>query len=216
MIVFQLGSITLLDWILSIGINLVAGVFLGLIVYLAKKGKSKWVTRKLIHVLMTTVIALAVPLFTDLTGILMSVAIFLSWLYGARLLGFDIQATLLNAVTREKGRELETWLSSALGLIVFLLVLVNTIEHIEIFTSAVLSVGWGDGAGEIVGRSIGKLRYKRWGSTKSLEGSFAVGIGTFLGILVSYLWYSPLTLLTLIPIMIIISLLLGGYYLYKK
>ncbi|MHA2408408.1 MAG: hypothetical protein ACXACA_08565 [Candidatus Ranarchaeia archaeon] len=210
MIVFQLGNLTLIDWILSITLNLIAGVSLGVIVFSSKKGKSKWMARKLIHVVMTTLIAFAVPWFSDLTGILLSAGIFLSWLYGARLFGIDVQGALLNAVTRERGRELETWLSSALGLIVFLLVLVNTIDHIEIFTSAVLSVGWGDGAGEIFGRTIGRKTYKRWGTTKSFEGSIAVALGTFLGIMVSYIIYSPLTLWNLLPIMVIVSIINGG------
>ncbi|MHA2059164.1 MAG: hypothetical protein ACW976_00070 [Candidatus Ranarchaeia archaeon] len=210
MIVFQLGSLMLLDWILSIALNLIACVSLGSIVYLSKKGKSKWIARKLIHVIMATLIAFAVPWFTDLTGILLSIGIFLSWLYGARLLGVDVQGALLNAVTRERGRELESWLASALGLVVFLLVLVNTIDHIEIFTSAVLSVGWGDGAGEIFGRTIGKKTYKRWGSTKSFEGSFAVALGTFLGMMASYLVYAPTIFWNMLPIMGIIGIISGG------
>ncbi len=209
MIAFEFGQLTYVDWILTVLLNLVAGISLGFIVYLTRKGRPKWTARKGIHVVLTTLIALTVPMFTDLTGILLAIGIFLVWLYGARILGIDVQTALLSAVTRERGEELETWLSSALGLIAFLIVLLNTFQHIEIFVSSVLSVGWGDGAGEIVGRTFGKKTYKRWGSTKSLEGSLAVTLGTFCGVTISYLLFSPTTLLGLVLVLLLVSVTSG-------
>jgi dolichol kinase len=56
---------------------------------------------------------------------------------------------------------------------------------------ALLALSWGDGIGGLVGRKLGRTRYRLpWGKTKSLEGSIAVACFALLGVFVASVWFS--------------------------
>ncbi len=56
-----------------------------------------------------------------------------------------------------------------------------------------LSGAFGDGAGEIIGRRLGKIKYKIF-VEKSLEGSIAVFVGVVLSIVISFAIYDMMTI----------------------
>jgi dolichol kinase len=108
-------------------------------------------------------------------------------IFGCSLIGPDVKTVALSAGTREGGSMLQTFLVSVLTLIAFAIVFLLFINVPAIFVSSILAVSWGDGAGEVVGRPLGRHKFHVWrGKTKSLEGSLAVMIMTFIAVILAF------------------------------
>ncbi|MHA1917288.1 MAG: hypothetical protein ACTSUV_03120 [Candidatus Ranarchaeia archaeon] len=209
MIEFEVIELTQSDLILCIVANIIVASALGFLIYFSKREIERWIPRKFIHVFISTFIAFFVPLYQNIFGILLTFFVFVIWLFGVNLLGFNIVNILVEISTRGKTGRFETLLSSTLALLTYFIVLINTLTRLDVFVGAILSVGWGDGAGEIIGRTLGKKRYKRWGHTKSIEGTIGVTLATFLGILIGFILFSSSNIIMLFPILLAVSLLVA-------
>ncbi len=53
------------------------------------------------------------------------------------------------------------------------------LQQPEFAVLGVLTMAWGDGLAALVGQAYGRHPYRLWGSTKSWEGSFTMGLATF-------------------------------------
>lgn len=51
--------------------------------------------------------------------------------------------------------------------------------------AGLLALSLGDGIGGAVGRRFGRLRYRAWGKTKTVEGSVAVAVASTIGVLLA-------------------------------
>jgi len=63
-------------------------------------------------------------------------------------------------------------------------------DHIALAIAAVMAMTWGDGLASLVGQQWGNHKYERFGSTRSLEGSTAMFIASFVSITLT-LWIIP-------------------------
>jgi phytol kinase len=157
---------------------------------LANRGYRKWIPRKFTHVTISSLVALALPIYDSLTGPTLTIVIFLIVLFGSSLFGFRATDLALSAGTRDDGSKLQTFLAAFLALVAFAFVFLTFMSIPFIFVSSILAVSWGDGAGEIFGRPFGKHKFTVWGGKKkSVEGSVAVMIMTFMGVVVAYLLF---------------------------
>jgi dolichol kinase len=187
MVELSFSSLTLLDILLIILVDSLAVVSLAVSCALAKRGEEKWVPRKFSHIAISSVIGLALPFYSSLTGPAITLVIFLVGIFGCSLVGPDVKRIALSAGTRKDGSQLQTFIVSVLTLIAFAVVFLIFINVPAIFVSSILAVSWGDGAGEAVGRPLGRHKYHVWaGNTKSLEGSLAVIAMTFIGVMFAF------------------------------
>jgi phytol kinase len=157
---------------------------------LASRGYSRWISRKFTHVTISSLVALALPVYDSLTGPTLTIVIFLVVLLGSSLFGFRATDLALSAGTRDDGSRVQTFLAAFLALVAFALVFLMFMGIPFIFVSSILAVSWGDGAGEIFGRPFGRHKFKVWGGKKkSVEGSLAVMIMTFLGVGIAFILF---------------------------
>jgi dolichol kinase len=202
MVSLLFSDLTALDTLLVV---VVVGVgFLSLAVswLLASRGYKKWIPRKFTHIVMSSLVALALPFYSSLTGPAITIGIFVAGILGASIFGVNLAKAALSSGTREDGSRLQTFLAAVFAVASYALVFILFIDYPAIFVASILAVSWGDGAGEVVGRPFGKHKFHVWrGKTKSAEGSLAVVLMTFVAIMFAFLLYPlrvPLVSLLLI------------------
>ena len=155
---------------------------------------EKWQVRKLGHMIVFFVIAFFPYLFTYMISLIASIAIvgiiviIVSLIPPLRFL----QRVYVEC-TREGEKVIELVINSIATAFAVLLILFVFADKLYIFTAAILTVSLGDGMGEMIGRPYGRLKYKIF-SERSLEGSLAVFIGTFISIIISFSYHSLLYL----------------------
>jgi phytol kinase len=191
---------TTMDMALIALVDAIALASISVSCVLAGRGYQKWIPRKFSHVAISSIVALALPIYDNLTGPTITIIIFLVVLFGSSLFGFHASDLALSAGTRDDSNKVQTFLAAFLALVAFAIVFLSFMSIPFIFVSSILAVSWGDGAGEIFGRPFGKHKFKVWGGKKkSVEGSLAVMIMTFLGVCVAFLLFPyPVTLDTLL------------------
>jgi dolichol kinase len=190
MVQLAFSSLTSLDIALIVLVD--ALVFASILVscLLASRGHKKWMSRKFTHVAISSTIAMALPIYDNLTGPILTIVIFLVGFFGSSLFGVHASDLALSAGTRDEGSKTQTFLAASLALIAFAAVFFFFVSVPFIFVSSILAVSWGDGAGEVVGRPLGKHKFHIWrGKTKSVEGSLAVMVMTFVGVIVAFLLF---------------------------
>jgi dolichol kinase len=190
MVELLFSPLTSMDITLIILVDALAFVSISVSCILASRGHEKWIPRKFTHVAISSLIALALPVYSSLTGPLLTIGIFLVGLFGSSLFGLNVSDLALSAGTRDDGSKVQTFLAAFLALVAFAAVFLSFMSIPFIFVSSILAVSWGDGAGEVVGRPYGRHKFHVWrGKTKSVEGSLAVMIMTFVGISVAFLLF---------------------------
>jgi dolichol kinase len=190
MVELVFSPLTPMDITLIVVVDALAFASISVSCVLASRGHKKWISRKFTHVAISSLIALALPIYSSLTGPLLAVVIFLVGLFGSSLFGLDVSNLALSAGTRDDGSKVQTFLAAFLALVAFAAVFLSFMSVPFIFVSSILAVSWGDGAGEVVGRPFGRHKFHVWrGRTKSVEGSLAVMIMTFVGISVAFLLF---------------------------
>jgi dolichol kinase len=190
MVELLFSSLTSLDLILIIVVDALAFVSIAVSCVLASRGYEKWIPRKFTHVTISSMIAVALPIYSSLTGPTLTIVFFLVGLFGSSVFGVHVSDLALSAGTRDEGNKVQTFLAASLALIAFCAVFLFFMSVPFIFVSSILAVSWGDGAGEVVGRPLGKHKFHVWrGKTKSVEGSLAVMVMTFAGVIVAFLLF---------------------------
>jgi dolichol kinase len=202
------SDLTTLDILLIILVDSVVFASLAVSVLLARRGYKKWIPRKLTHVVISSLIALTLPFYGNLTGPAITILVFAVGILGSSVFGVHLTDITLSAGTREGGNQIQTLLAACLALVAYAVVFLLFIGIPAIFVAAILAVSWGDGAGEVVGRPLGKHKFHIWeGRNKSVEGSLAVMLMTFVGTMFAFVLH-PLAvpLLILLSIALIVSL----------
>jgi dolichol kinase len=200
------GDLALLDIGMAIATGLIASVVLTTAYYMSAKGMQHWKPRKLVHIVMGTVIAMTVVAYSNLSGPSFAVGIFLTILMYAWAHKSELIWELLVAGSREGETRLNTFASGFMGLASFAAVFLVFFSRPEIFVASILAVSWGDAAGEVIGRPFGGRFVKRKYRDKSFEGSIGVLLFTTLSIITSLLVFSPDTvILNVLPQILIVA-----------
>jgi len=201
------GELALHDIGMALATGLIVSVVLTVAYYMAGSGMPHWKPRKLVHIIMGTVIALTVVAYSNLSGPAFAVGIFLTILMYAWAHKSELVWELLVAGSREHESRLNTFAAGFMGLISFAAVFLVFFSRPEIFVASILAVSWGDAAGEVIGRPFGCKFVKRNYRNKSLEGSLGVLVFTTLSVITSLVLFSPDTIiLSVFPQILIIAL----------
>lgn len=190
MVDLYIGTITLTDVLMAIGTGLIVSIVLTTAYYMSMSGVPKWKTRKLVHIVVGTVVGLTLVGYSNLSGPAFALGIFLfvifySWAHKSELL-WD----LLLAGSRDGESRSTTFLAGFMGMASFGVVFLVFYARPEIFVAAILAVAWGDGAGEVIGRPYGGKIFNAKYRNKSVEGSMAVFLFTTFSIVISLIAYS--------------------------
>jgi dolichol kinase len=200
------GELALLDVAMAIATGLIASVVLSIAYYMAAAGMPHWKPRKLVHIIMGSVIAMTVVAYSNLSGPALAVGIFLTILMYAWAHKSELIWELLIAGSREQESRLNTFASGFMGLMSFTAVFLIFFARPEIFVAAILAVSWGDAAGEVIGRPYGGRIIKGKYRDKSFEGGIGVLVFTSLSIIVSLVVFSPDTIVfSVLPQILIIA-----------
>lgn len=200
------GELAMLDIGMAIATGLIVSAVLTTAYYMAASGMPHWKPRKLVHIIMGTVIALTVVTYSNLSGPAFAVGIFLTILMYAWAHKSELIWELLIAGSREEESKLNTFASGFMGLISFMTVFLVFFARPEIFVAAILAVSWGDAAGEVIGRPYGGRFLKRKYRNKSLEGGIGVLLFTALSVITSLVLFSPDTIvLNVLPQIFLIA-----------
>ena len=168
----------------------IVSIILTVAYYMSVSGRPKWKPRKVVHICMGSVVGLTLVGYSNLSGPAFALGIFLfiifySWAHKSELI-WD----LLLAGSREGESRATTFLAGFMGMASFGIVFIAFYWEPAIFVAAILSVAWGDGAGEVIGRPYGGKLFKSKYHNKSVEGTIAVFFFTVLALVVSLLVYS--------------------------
>ncbi len=165
----------------------------GLAAFLVKKGAPHWIPRKTVHTLGMTIIAIYSIIVPDTNAVL-----FIGGVVAA--IALILNMTRLNFIewmAKATTREDEHWIETVGNMVMTTIIIVslyffnkfNSPFFPSIYLASVLSLAWGDGLAEFVGRRYGRISYKIMGK-KTLEGSMTVLVVTFiLGFLSFFLFH---------------------------
>ncbi len=204
------GDFTAIDIAMAAFTGLAGGVVVAIAYKMAERGAPKWKPRKLVHITMGTIIALTVMHYSNLSGPSLAAGVFLTVLLYAWAHKSDLISELLLAGSRESDKGLSTFAAGFMGMVSFATVFLLFFQRPEIIVASILTVAWGDAAGEVIGRPYGGRVFSARYRGKSLEGSLAVVVFAFLSISTSLLLYSQDILLsTVLPQVTLITLTLA-------
>jgi len=185
------GELVANDLILAIITVLAASFALGFAYKLTVKGVDNWKGRKLVHISLSTIIALTLFAYTNLTGPIFTIGLFLTVLLYAWAHHSELIYVLLVAGSRDGESNLNTFASAFMGLLGFTIVFFLFLSHTEIFIASILAVSWGDAAGEVIGRPYGGKIIKNTLKSKSVEGFIGVFIFTAFAIATAIAIHAP-------------------------
>jgi dolichol kinase len=186
MVELVFGDLTTMDIVMAAATGFLGSIVLAIAYRMSVAGTPAWKPRKLVHIGMSSVIGITVLGYSNLSGPALAVGLFLTVLLYAWAHKSDLVFSLLLAGSRENESKLNTFASGFMGLLSYAFVFILFQPRPEVFVAAILAVAWGDAAGEVFGRTIGKHRI----GGKTIEGSFGVFLFTVIGVIVSLLIYS--------------------------
>ena len=153
--------------LLGVGLTIIVpfGV-LSLASFVRKFGVGAEESRKLVHILLSNWILLAIAVYRSTMGVCIMPACFILLNY------LSYRKGIFSAIERKEENTLGTvWYAVSL----FLLCLVGfSLDMPWIAACGMLAMGYGDGLGALVGKYWGKLHFPNIHSSKSLEGTFTV------------------------------------------
>ncbi len=199
------GALGTLDVLMAVMTGLTAIVTVFIAYMMARRGLPTWIPRKFVHMTMGTVIGLTIVSYSNLSGPLLAVSVFIIILFYSWAHKSDLLWQLLAAGSRPGENKSSPFFAGLMGLVAFALSFLVFLPRPEIFVAAILSVSWADGFGEVIGRSVGGRFVKRKIQRKSCEGSAAVLVFSIVSIVVSLVAYSDLSPLYMMPQIVLIS-----------
>ncbi len=148
----------------------------------------KWQVRKLGHMILHLFVAFF-PFFAEnVFDVVVTLIIIVAILFVVSIIPkFSFVQRIIDECTREGERKYELILngfSSAFALLLIFFVFAYR-DMVYIYTIAVLAVALGDGLGEMIGRPYGRIKYKIF-AERSVEGSFFVFFGSFIGVIITF------------------------------
>ncbi len=151
--------------------------------YFVAKDYPKWFIRKFIHTIGLVMVAIYPSFLNNVDEIIVTISIVL---FGVIILTIHPKLKLFYFLikngTRDGEKQIISIINTVLTVTTALILLTIFYNNLWIFTASILTVGIGDGFGEFFGRKFGKHKYKIIGQ-KSIEGSLAVFVFSFMGIL---------------------------------
>jgi dolichol kinase len=211
------GDIPLMDFIMAVLTGFIASAILALAYWMTAKGVENWKARKFVHISLSTIIALTLFAYTNLTGPAFAIGIFLTVLFYAWAHKSELISVLLHAGSREGESKLSTFASALMGMIAFGIVFFMFLSHAEITVASILTVSWGDAAGEVIGRPYGGRFVKKKFGTKSIEGFTSVFIFSSMAIITAILTHAPLiSILATFPLILIMGLAIALIELFSR
>jgi dolichol kinase len=185
------GELVVNDLFLAV-VTVIAASFTLVFAYkLTVKGVENWKGRKLVHISLSTIIALTLFAYTNLTGPIFTIGLFLTILLYAWAHHSELISVLLIAGSRDGESNMNTFASAFMGLLGFTIVFFMFLSHSEIFIASILAVSWGDAAGEVIGRPYGGKIIKKALNNKSIEGFIGVFIFTAFAIITAVALHAP-------------------------
>jgi len=152
--------------------------------FIHARGYPNWVVRKWIHVAGLTLWAFVFVQFSLLEVLIQVIVFFIILIILSVVPSIKFTFFYISIGKREDESSIEAFANPIITGLTIFTILLFTSEMI--FLAATLSLAWGDGLGEIIGRPFGKHKYiipfHPQNLTKSFEGSISVFIGTILGI----------------------------------
>ena len=204
------GEVTTLDAYLAMFTGITGGIVLAVAYRLSARGVPRWKPRKLVHVSMGTIIAFTVMWYSNLSGPALAAGIFLTILIYAWAHKSTLITELLVAGSREGETSRNTFASGFMGMVSFAIVFLFFFERPEIIVAAILSVVWGDAAGELVGRPLGGKFIRKPRANKSVEGAMGVFVFSTVSLLMSLTLHSVDTCpFCVIPQLLFIALVIS-------
>ncbi|MEQ9716315.1 MAG: hypothetical protein ABGF52_12390 [Candidatus Asgardarchaeum sp.] len=175
------------DILVGLAVNILAWTTLYISYKLRGNGSPVWIPRKLTHTVLGTTIAFSLPIFSSVFGALFALSLFLTILAVGMIIDEDFARKLLKIGTREGEHLIDTLFASITALLVAGIIYFLFYNKPQIYIASVLSLAWGDGSGELIGRAFGKHKIKFLWVSKSLEGSLSILIMSVIGMIVAYL-----------------------------
>lgn len=175
MIVLEVTNMVRFLLILLLPIILLSFAF-----YLKSKNLENWIVRKYIHTTGLFVIGVVCSVLESLGEILLAIIIIASSLIILSLPPMQILQKITNMGTRDGESQLLLLMNGFVTSGVAVILLIVFFDHKWIFFGSLLSVAFGDGLGEFIGKPFGRHKYKLF-SQKSVEGSLGVLIGCIFG-----------------------------------
>ena len=163
----------------------------------------EWLTRKSGHIFLSVTLAFLPIWMTNLFdfviifALLMAIVIITSLIPQIKMITRVYEGNL-----REGEKPLFFSISIALFIVTMFIVLFVFREMEYIIMAAYLAVAIGDGAGEMIGKPLGKIKYKVF-VEKSLEGSIAVFVGIARSIAIAFAIYDMMTITNIWKIFVI-------------
>ncbi|MBD3404627.1 MAG: hypothetical protein GF411_00650 [Candidatus Lokiarchaeota archaeon] len=205
MVFLIFGDVNTVDVIMALITGLVASITISIAYKISESGYSNWIPRKIVHILMGSIIAFTVVTYSNLSGPTLAAGIFFTVLMFAWAHKNDLIMELLGAGSRENESRLNTFASGMMGLTGFGTAFLVFQARPEIFVAAILAVAWGDAAGEVFGRTYGTKLVNRKIGSKSFEGSISVFLFSLLSLSTAIIFYSDLCVICVFPHLMIIA-----------
>lgn len=163
--------------------------------FILKKLKfPDWFSRKSGHISINVTLALLPIWMTNLFNFVVTFVILLAIVI---ITNFIPQIKMLSKIFQGNQREGEKSLiftiSTVLSIITIYAVLFVFMKYEYIIMATYLALAIGDGSGEMVGKPLGRIKYKLF-VEKSLEGSIAVFIGIALSIAIAFAVYGLISI----------------------
>ena len=208
MVALTVGTLSTFDLLLVIITVVVVYVILIIAKEINERGHASWISRKLIHISISSIVGITLVLYENLSGPLVTIVLFLIPLLIGRLFFGRPVWNLIRLASRQQETK-KHWYTLAAGILAMVsygLVFLAFPQEPAIFVSAILAVSWGDGSGELIGRPFGSRGYQFLGNERTVLGSVAVFLFTTIATSFSFYIFSSRAVLVLIPMFLVVGL----------
>ncbi|NPD88479.1 MAG: hypothetical protein HGN29_07135 [Asgard group archaeon] len=179
---------TQVNWVFVVVSVVLSFIILNLVFLFKALKLPKWRVRKLGHMILHLFLAFFPYFSENIFDVIVTIVIISSLLLLVSAIPkLSFIQRILDDCTREGEKKYNLILntfSSAFALFVVFFAFAYR-DMVYIYTIAVLAVALGDGLGEMIGRPYGRIKYKIF-VERSVEGSFFVFFGTFIGVIITF------------------------------
>ena len=132
------GDPTTTDLVMAIGTGFIGMVILAIAYKMSVNGTPQWISRKIVHITMGTIIGLTIVGYSNLSGPFLAGLLFLTALIYAWAHKSDLIFELLIAGSREGETKANTFFSGFMGVAAFAIAFLVFSARPEIFVAAIL------------------------------------------------------------------------------
>lgn len=209
MFIYQLTPLDIGTTLLSVASVIAIYLILMLAWFIDRRGYPNWLSRKVIHIGIGSLIGFTLVLYESLSGPALTLGLFFLPIIIGQIVRKPAKK-LISLAKRGDGNRISAIGSGTSAILAYGLIFVLLPERPDIFVSAILAVSWGDGSGELVGKPFGSHKYSIGDNERSLEGSAAVAGFALMGFCISILLFTTLNLLHALPFLCIVTIAVMG------